>query len=150
MGALQHAPSPYVLHAAAARDDVRAVRVLLRTSRTDVNAGDALVQRTPLHVAAQLGRAAIAAALLAAGARADERTEDGDGPLVYACMGGHAGIVKMLLAAGADPRARNAYGQSVAETAGCADPAILALLQQAPPVSDGVFSSHLIWPSAPC
>jgi hypothetical protein len=84
--------TPLPLHAAVMRKDLAGVRALLLPhTGVDVNAGEPLVQRAPLHYAARLGLRAIA---------------------------------------------RNEYRQSVAETSGCTDPALLAILGVQPPISD--------------
>jgi ankyrin repeat protein len=63
---------------------------------------------TPLHIAARKGYAAIAAALLEAGADPDPRDLEGDTPLHWAAFEGRSDIVELLLDRGAPVNARNA------------------------------------------
>ncbi|RKQ86769.1 ankyrin repeat protein [Solirubrobacter pauli] len=60
-------------------------------------------EETPLYVAAVDGQVDEVAALLAAGADADEESAQGT-PLCAAACWGHADVVRALLAAGADPQ----------------------------------------------
>lgn len=57
---------------------------------------------TPLHLAAQEGRAGAAAALLSAGAAIDAQTHDGYTPLHVASHFGQHAVVRLLLDHGAD------------------------------------------------
>jgi ankyrin repeat protein len=106
------------IHDAVAAGDLARVRALLSASPADVNAGDTLAQRAPLHLAAARGALDIAALLLDRGADVDERTEDGDTPLTYAVMRGHVDFVRLLVARGADVRHVNTDGQTIAQAAG--------------------------------
>lgn len=73
---------------------------------------------TPLHWAARLDRADLAAALLAAGAALEARDAVHDStPLAWAAYYGSAAVTELLLRAGADPRASNRYGLTPAEIA---------------------------------
>ncbi len=74
--------------------------------RTDVHG------RTPLHMAALMGRVEIAAYLIAAGADPNSIDEDWRTPLHEAVAGGHTEIVEALLAARTQPNARDSLGQS--------------------------------------
>jgi ankyrin repeat protein len=65
---------------------------------------------TALHLAAELGREEVVAALLDAGADADPRTAEDTTPLHQAAMNGHREVVEMLLGAGADVNARDVRG----------------------------------------
>ena len=56
---------------------------------------------TALYVAAQCGHAAVATALLKAGARVDLARDDGATPLFFAALKGHAAVVTALLDGGA-------------------------------------------------
>jgi cytohesin len=72
--------------------------------------GELVGSGTALHCAAEMGRPEIIAALLAAGARVDPRSDNGKTPLHLAAMNGHAEAVKALLAAGADVNAQTSMG----------------------------------------
>ena len=76
-----------------------------------VSAGAALeaidkTQRTPLHLAAEHGRAAAVKALVAAGAALTARDEDGRDPLTTATHAGHGPARKALRAAHGAARRR--------------------------------------------
>ena len=60
------------------------------TCRATATASDPLTKKTPLHLAAERGRAAVVAPLAAAGAVVDAADGDGVPPLVYAVRAGHA------------------------------------------------------------
>lgn len=73
---------------------------------------------TPLHLAAWKGHAAIAAALLAAGADLTAQWNDdhiGGTPLHAAAHGNQRAVAELLLQHGADPRAQSVNGRSVLE-----------------------------------
>jgi ankyrin repeat protein len=76
------------------------VAALLLRAGADPNARNRARWRTPLHVAAAAGRAAVVAALLAH-ERTDASARDADGlkPLHVAAAAGHAAVVSRLLAA---------------------------------------------------
>lgn len=107
---------------AAQRGDLAEVRALL--PKYDVNAplGDGM---TALHWAAERGDAAMAAALIRAGAKTNGVTVNGGyTPLHIAARSGSAEVVKALLAAGADPKAVTTTGATpmhLAAEAGNAD-----------------------------
>ena len=95
------APAPAPVADAARRGDLEAVRDLLRQG-ADANAahGDGM---SALHWAAERGDAAIAEALVNAGAAVDAVTRIGHyTPLHVASTGGHAAVVERLVEAGAD------------------------------------------------
>lgn len=97
-----------VIADAAQRGDLAEVRSLL--ARYDVNAplGDGM---TALHWAAERGDAAMAAALIKAGAKSNAVTANGSyTPLHIAARNGSAEVVKALLAAGANPSAVTTSG----------------------------------------
>ncbi len=78
--------------------------------------GDGRPGYTPLHMAAERNPAAgIVAALLAAGADASARADDGRTPL-HAAWSNHRDIVDALLRAGADPLARDERGRAADPT----------------------------------
>ena len=64
-------------------------------------------RRTPLHRAAEYGRAAIAATLIAAGANVNAEDDDDSKPLH---MAGNASVASVLIAAGANVNAKNDAG----------------------------------------
>jgi hypothetical protein len=76
------------------------------------NAASAPLGLTLLHVAVRRGDEQIAARLLAAGARVDAVTEDGDTPLMDAARHSDVSCLKLLLGAGASVSAVNKQGQS--------------------------------------
>jgi ankyrin repeat protein len=100
-------------------DVVDIVRALLAAGagHTPRQALDAELM-TPLHWAAYLGNARVAALLLGAGAAADARCADGFTPLMLllhhrgACREGTVGVARALLAAGADPDPDPAGGEA--------------------------------------
>lgn len=70
---------------------------------------------TPLMIASRLGRSAIVAKLLAAGAEVDGVDERGFTALFHGCYNpdedrGHPEVVELLLSAGADKEAKIGYG----------------------------------------
>ena len=67
------------------------------TCRATATASDPLTKKTPLHLAAERGRAAVVAPLAAAGAVVDVADGDGVPPLVYAVRAGHVACVAALL-----------------------------------------------------
>ncbi|MFC9995608.1 ankyrin repeat domain-containing protein [Nocardia sp. NPDC127526] len=99
-----------VLHAAALRDAVKAIDLLMGYG-TDVDARDD-AGRTPLHIAAAHGRVAATRKLLAAGADPDARAEDGDTALHVAVRGKQLATARELIAAGADIHAETAAGRT--------------------------------------
>lgn len=64
-----------------------------------------------LHLASRDGHAAVASALVEAGARLDAEDIAGDTPLHYAVAAEHVDVVDVLVAAGADPSHANRAGQ---------------------------------------
>lgn len=70
-----------------------------------------------MHIAAAQNRVRTLRFLLRHGAQADLPGPLGNTPLHAAAHRGHMAAVAFLLAAGADPRARNAVGQSPADFA---------------------------------
>ena len=67
---------------------------------------------TPLHWAAQEGKAEVATALLEHGADANARAHDGRTPLHKAAFRGHHAVVELLVRVGADPNVRDNDGQT--------------------------------------
>lgn len=68
--------------------------------------------RTPLHWAAQFGRADVVDLLLRAGARVDRPASDGATPLHWAAQEGHAGVAQLLLGAGAGVNRQDGDGRT--------------------------------------
>lgn len=102
-------PSETPVADAAMRGDVEAVRALLRSGE-DANAahGDGM---SPLHWAAELGRADLAEVLLEAGANTGAVTRLGDyTPLHVAAKASATDVARALVAGGADPMARTSAG----------------------------------------
>jgi ankyrin repeat protein len=71
-------------------------------------------RKTPLHVAAELGRDDCMAQLLAAGAKVDARTVLNDTPMHLAAVRGHHRCLQLLADAGADLNARGHIERPVA------------------------------------
>lgn len=84
------------------------VRLML-ASGTDPNIADEK-SWTPLHHAANSGKAEIVEALVSAGARVNVRSRKGWTPLSLAVLRRHTPIVRRLLAAGADVTGKNGAG----------------------------------------
>lgn len=105
---------PYLIHLAAARDDVDGVAFCLSAEAggTDgpgvavggglANCRDAASGRSPLHVAALNGAVRVANMLLEAGALVHVRDALGHTPLYYAARQGHEEIVDLLVKTGAN------------------------------------------------
>ena len=112
----------YPLHyAAGSYGDLEAVIQLLRLEgahKVDVNAAPSVhpyYGATPLHEAAEYGRAIIAATLIAAGAEVNATImsavkNTGRTPLHEGARRDHASVVSVLLTAGADVNAKGNYG----------------------------------------
>lgn len=101
--------APSAVAQAAQRGDLAAVRSLI-AERADVNVplGDGM---TALHWAAERGDAAMANALIKAGAKLTPVTRNGGyTPLHVAARSASGAVVQALLAAGADPGARTETG----------------------------------------
>jgi ankyrin repeat protein len=119
------------LHWAADRGDVTMAQMLIK-SGAKLTATTRVGNYTPLHVAAQQGRAGVVKILLAAGADPNARTIGGSTALHYAATSSSADAVSELLAAKADPNAREfEWGQTPLMYAADANRAgaITALLQ---------------------
>ena len=89
------------LHEAAEAGDLDVVSHLIAVHMADVNVKDG-IGRTPLHLAALSGHAAVAAALLAAGADWSVEDEEGEVALYIAARLGHVSVVATLIMAGAN------------------------------------------------
>lgn len=119
------------LHWAAARGFVSLARVLLDAS-ANIDAPHPHDSRTPLHRAAETGRAEAVELLLASGASRTATSIDGDCALHYAAAGGFTPIVRALLAqAGAsrDPRNRAGITPLARAAAQLRDEACAALIE---------------------
>ncbi|MCC6242068.1 MAG: ankyrin repeat domain-containing protein [Gemmatimonadaceae bacterium] len=99
------------LVAAAASGDAATVRAMMaRGADVNVAQGDGM---TAVHWAAERGDAALASALLKAGAKTDAKTRNGGyTPLHIASRAGAGAVVKALLAAGADAKTPTSTGAS--------------------------------------
>jgi ankyrin repeat protein len=100
------------IHAAILKNDVAAVRVLLKADAKPERRKDTRASPTFLTQAARLGRDEIVSLLIAAGANVNAPDGDNMSPLLHACANGHARIVDMLLKAGADVTDRSKWGDS--------------------------------------
>ncbi len=98
------------LIAAAAADDIKAVRALIR-SGADANAENARGE-TALMMAAANGDTELVGALLGAGAHAGTRDASGGTALMRAANDGNAEVVGALIKAGADVNAIDDFGRS--------------------------------------
>src|SRR5690606_22903261 len=97
------------LVAAAAQDDVNAVRALLRQG-VDPN-GEADGEQTPLMAACRTPGTEVIGVLLQAGADPDKRDKNGMTALMIAVSSGRADVAKQLLAAGVDRGVRDLKGR---------------------------------------
>ena len=117
------------LVAAAARNDLPQVRLLLAAGWNPSERGSSSNSNTALHEAACGGYAAIADALIAAGASLDIANSRGIRPLHFAAGYGLRDVVEMLLAAGADVNATDEAGRTpLHEAASRASRDVLELL----------------------
>ena len=99
------------LHFAAGSGSAEKITALI-SAGADIEAGGGiLIERTPLHWAAD-GNAEATKALLDAGANVEALAEFGRTPLHIAASSGSAETVKALLAGGADPMARDQLGDT--------------------------------------
>jgi ankyrin repeat protein len=96
------------LHAAAARDDVAAIKRLLAEGAA-INARDER-GRTALLAATHENRVNAARALIEAGADVNAKDAMNDSPYLYAGARGHLAILKLTLEHGADLKSTNRYG----------------------------------------
>ena len=98
------------LHLACAKDDLKAVQILLGLG-ADPNAVEA-TNKTPLHVAAGEARedADVCKALIEAGADINAQTTGGETPLMKAIYFGRKASVEFLLAQGANVTLQNTEG----------------------------------------
>ena len=90
--------------------------------------------RTPLHYAAADGAVAEVARLLAAGANANARDDNGWSPLHFAAQSNSADITNALLGAGAKIDVRDSYGNTPLSTAvfsSAGNGAVIKLLRDA-------------------
>ncbi len=103
-------------------------RALDLDSRGDtVSPADRIDGMPILFAAAELGRAALITALIAAGADPNEKGPNSETPLMRAAQWGHVAAVQALLAAGSDVNARSEGGETPLMWAG-SGPAAEALL----------------------
>ena len=96
------------LHAAAASDDVAAIKDLLARGAA-IDARDEH-GRTALLVATHANKVHAARTLIEAGADVNAKDDIHDSPYLYAGASGHLEILKMTLAHGADLKSTNRYG----------------------------------------
>ncbi|KIZ04150.1 Ankyrin repeat domain-containing protein 2 [Monoraphidium neglectum] len=98
---------------AAKYGDLEAVEDFIAIGK-DVSMADE-EQRTPLHWAAGMGHADVAAVLLKEGAKLEAADSKGNTPLMYAAGYGRPALVKLLLDAGASAAAKNVNGKTAAD-----------------------------------
>ncbi len=134
--AARMAPPAASIADAIMRGDTAQVRLLIRQG-ADVNAAQA-DGMTALHWAATRGDASVSKMLVAAGARVDAFTRNGNyTPLHLAAKSGRAEAVKVLLNAGADVKAATTTGGATALHFAAADgdpETVIALLDKGAPV----------------
>lgn len=99
------------LHDPIQNDDLDALRQLLAapSATSQLEARDAR-GRTPLLLATELNRVAMADALIQAGADVNAKDDKQDSPYLYAGAEGRREILAMTLAHGADLKSTNRYG----------------------------------------
>ena len=109
-----------VLHpllCAAVADDAVAVEKLLKQG-VDLGVRD-LVDRTALHIAAELRRTNAAKTLLTHGADPNARDAEGNTPLHCAAANCRYALAQLLIQHGADPNAKNNQGKTPADLLNC-------------------------------
>ena len=145
--AARAAPPSASIADAVMRGDTSQVRLLLRQG-ADVNAAQA-DGMTALHWAATRGDAVLTKMLVAAGARVDAFTRNGNyTPLHLAAKSGRGAALKVLLAAGADVKAATTTGGATALHFAAADgdaETVTALLDKGAPVD----IRELAWSQTP-
>ena len=141
------APPSASIADAVMRGDTSQVRLLLRQG-ADVNAAQS-DGMTALHWAATRGDAVLTKMLVAAGARVDAFTRNGNyTPLHLAAKSGRGAALKVLLAAGADVKAATTTGGATALHFAAADgdaETVTALLDKGAPVD----IRELAWSQTP-
>jgi len=91
------------LHCAAESPvDKKSVVQVLLAHGADPNATEPRLRRTPLHLAARLGRKGVAELMIKAGANVDARRQDGSTPLLEALYHKHVEMATMLVEKGCD------------------------------------------------
>ncbi len=106
-------PDKFIIKAAKAGDSA-AVRELLKTDRSLINAKDT-DGSTPLHCAAWKGHPEVVSVLLDHGADINARNQNdhwGDTPLHAAAHGNQRTVAEVLIARGADLQAKNPAGRT--------------------------------------
>ena len=104
-------PPDISIHEAAMDGDIEAVKQHLAAG-ADVNAKDAILEETPLNIAATHGHKEIAELLIAEGADVNAKDEGGWTPLHLFATWGHKEIIELLIAAGADVNAKDKDGRT--------------------------------------
>lgn len=100
------------LHVAALEGTVGAAELLVATG-CDINSTACAHGQTPLHVAAEAGRAELVAFFIATGgAEIDADDQKGTSPLLYACQHNESGCAHLLLRAGANPESVEECGRT--------------------------------------
>ncbi len=116
------------IHQAVFANDLQQFNALIAGDKTALNLRDD-TGRTPLTLAAELGRNEMAAALIAAGADVNLGNDKGSSALHLATVNGRADIVRLLLESGADIEARDALQRTPLITAAeCKDLEVTRLL----------------------
>lgn len=98
------------LHDAVSANDLPAVRRLLAVPGAPLREARDELGRTPLLLAAELDRPAIAKALVLAGADVNAKDARQDSPYLLAGAEGRLAILELTLAHGADLKSVNRYG----------------------------------------
>lgn len=103
------------IHTAVVTDNEEMLRQHIAAG-TDINAKDPFGGSSPLITAAVFGKAAMAKALINAGADLNFQNNDGSTALISAAFFGRPEIVQLLLDAGADETIKNKYGATAYES----------------------------------
>lgn len=109
---LDEATGRNCLHTAIINNFRAVALTLVHEKRVQLNTATRDGGWSPLHLAVMTEEVAIIKALLEAGAMLDMVDNDGQTPLLQACLGGNLEVVRLLLAAGANPAHQNKQAHS--------------------------------------
>ncbi|TMW56974.1 hypothetical protein Poli38472_002899 [Pythium oligandrum] len=100
------------LHLAILKNYRNVSLALIRSRRIELNTATRDGAWTPLHLAVMTEEIAIVRELLEHGAMVDMVDQDGQTPLLQACLGGQLDVVQLLLSSGANPAHQNKQAHS--------------------------------------